>query len=130
MEQHHPNYNWKKKFNASPSVGKAMATVFWGAEGKVLIDTMPHSQTINSDLYIQTFKILQKHFRRLQPQKMSLRFLFCATTHDHTQAYKQTTKILDGLFFPTDNIVRISLLQIFTSLGYSNVPPRRKSWEC
>jgi hypothetical protein len=34
-----------------------------------LVDIMPHGQTINSDLYIQTLKTLQKWFRRVQPQK-------------------------------------------------------------
>jgi histone-lysine N-methyltransferase SETMAR len=46
-----------------------MATVFWNAEGVILVDIMPRGQTINSDLYIQTLKKLQKHLRRVQPHK-------------------------------------------------------------
>jgi hypothetical protein len=36
-----------------------MATVFWNAEGVILVDIMPRGQTINSDLYIQTLENLQ-----------------------------------------------------------------------
>jgi hypothetical protein len=45
--------------------GKVMATVFWDAEGVIFVDIMPCGQTINSDLYIQTLKNLQKHLRRV-----------------------------------------------------------------
>ena len=46
-----------------------MSTVFWDEEGVILVDIMPHGQTINSDLYIQTLKKLQKRFRRVRPHK-------------------------------------------------------------
>jgi thiamine phosphate synthase YjbQ (UPF0047 family) len=38
-------------------------SVFWEAEEGIFVDILPHAETINSDLYIQTLKTLQKHFR-------------------------------------------------------------------
>jgi hypothetical protein len=35
-----------------------MATVFWDAEGVILIDIMPRGQAINWDVYIQALKNL------------------------------------------------------------------------
>jgi hypothetical protein len=60
MEWHHPTSPRRKKFKVTPSAGKVMATVFWDAEGVILVDIMPRGQTITSDLYIQTLKNLQK----------------------------------------------------------------------
>jgi len=69
MEGHHPTSPQKMMFKAIPSVRKVMDTVFWDAEGVILVDIMPCGQTINSDLYIQTLKTLWKCFRRVKPQK-------------------------------------------------------------
>jgi hypothetical protein len=46
-----------------------MATVFWDAEGVILVDIMPRGQTINSDLYTKTLKNFQKRLRRVRPHK-------------------------------------------------------------
>jgi histone-lysine N-methyltransferase SETMAR len=59
----------RRSFKVTPSAGKAMATVFWEPEGVILEDIMPRGQTINSDLYIQTLKKLQKRLRRVRPHK-------------------------------------------------------------
>lgn len=61
-----------------------MATVLQDAKGRTLVDFRPHSQTINSDLYVQTLKTLQKHFRSVWPYKMLPKFSFNTTTYDHT----------------------------------------------
>lgn len=55
----------QNKFKVTPLAGRVMATVFCSAEGTVLVDIMPHGETINSDLYVQTLKTWQKHFRRV-----------------------------------------------------------------
>ena len=60
------------------------ATILRDAKGTTSVDIMPHSQTINSDLYVQTLKTLKKHFRMVQPHKMFLKFSFNMTTYDHT----------------------------------------------
>ena len=40
-----------------------MATIFWDAEGLILVDIMSCGQTISSDLYIQTLKNFTKAFQ-------------------------------------------------------------------
>ena len=47
------------KVKATPSAGKVMATIFWDAEGLILVDIMSCDQTISSDLYIQTLNTLR-----------------------------------------------------------------------
>jgi hypothetical protein len=60
------SYNFpSEEVKVTPSAGTLMATVFWDADGVILVDIMPHGQTINSDLYVQTLKTLQKHIRRV-----------------------------------------------------------------
>jgi histone-lysine N-methyltransferase SETMAR len=68
MEWRHPIYPRRKKFKVTPSAAKVMATVFY-AEGVILVQIMPRGQTINSNLYIQTLKNLQKYLRRVRPHK-------------------------------------------------------------
>lgn len=41
VEWHFPIYPWKKKFKATPSARKVMATVFLDAEGVILVDIIP-----------------------------------------------------------------------------------------
>jgi hypothetical protein len=43
--------------------------LFFYAEGVILVHIMPRGQPINSDLYIQTLKNLQKYLRRVRPHK-------------------------------------------------------------
>jgi hypothetical protein len=46
------------------SAWKVMA-FFWNAEGVILVNITLRGQIINSDLYIQTLKNLQKRLRRV-----------------------------------------------------------------
>jgi Transposase. len=41
-----------------------MANNFWNTEGMILVNIMPHGHAINSDLYTQTLRNLQKRFRK------------------------------------------------------------------
>ena len=50
-----------------------MTTVFWDAQ---VVGIMPCGQTNNSNLYIQTFKTLQKHFRRVRSHQNGAEILF------------------------------------------------------
>jgi histone-lysine N-methyltransferase SETMAR len=62
-----------------------MVTVFWDAEGMILVDTIPHGHTINSDTYIKTLKALQKHYRRVRPHKIIAEILLqCNSAQPHT----------------------------------------------
>jgi hypothetical protein len=51
---HYATTLWKK-FKAIPSAGKVMTTVFWDAEGVILVVIMPCGQTIKFCLYSQPF---------------------------------------------------------------------------
>jgi hypothetical protein len=66
MEWHHTTSPRKKKFKAISSASKIMATDFWDCEGMILIDVLPRSQTINSDVDVETPK---KRFRRVRPHR-------------------------------------------------------------
>jgi hypothetical protein len=61
-----------------------MATVCWDVEGVTLGGIMPHGQTINWDLYIQTLKTLQKHFGRVRPHKYVAEILL---QHENAQRH-------------------------------------------
>jgi hypothetical protein len=50
LEWHHPTSPRKKKFKATPSAGEVMVTIFWDAEGLILVDIMSCDQSISSDL--------------------------------------------------------------------------------
>jgi len=48
-----------------------MPTVSWDAEGLVLVDIVPRVQTFNSDLYIQTYRIVIDYQEKLTLEKRS-----------------------------------------------------------
>jgi hypothetical protein len=54
-----------KNLKKIPSAGKIMIIVFCDCEGVILLDVMPRWQTINSDAYIKTLKILKKCFQQV-----------------------------------------------------------------
>jgi len=60
VEWHHPQSPRKKKFKKTPSAGKVMITVFWDADGMILVDVMARGETINSDAYINTCQKLKQ----------------------------------------------------------------------
>ena len=44
-----------------------MATVFWDSQGVILVDFLPKGETINSEVYIETFRKLKAKIRRVPP---------------------------------------------------------------
>jgi histone-lysine N-methyltransferase SETMAR len=56
-----------RKFKVVPSMQKVMATVFWDASGVLLVDFLPHGQTITAARYIVTLKKLKRAIRRKRP---------------------------------------------------------------
>jgi histone-lysine N-methyltransferase SETMAR len=64
--------------------GKSWPLFFCDAEGEILVDIMPRGQTINSDLYIQTLKNLQKRLRRVRPHKNVAEILL---QHDNARSH-------------------------------------------
>ena len=59
MEWRHPTSPRTKKFKAQNSAGKIMAMVFWDSQGVILVDFLPKGETINSEVYIETFRKLK-----------------------------------------------------------------------
>jgi hypothetical protein len=110
--------------------GKIMSTVFWDAEGVILVDIMPRCQPINSNLYIQITKTLEKQFSKVQLHKNVVEILNM-TMHGHTKVSKQRkqSQSLDGLFLPTHHTAQILLSQISTSLKPSTIPSVGKCLE-
>jgi [histone H3]-lysine36 N-dimethyltransferase SETMAR len=53
-----------RKFKMIPATKKIMATVFWDAQGILLVDFLPNGQTINANRYIMTLKKLKRAVRR------------------------------------------------------------------
>jgi histone-lysine N-methyltransferase SETMAR len=66
MEWHHTTSLGNKKFKSIPSASKILTTVVWDCEGVILIDVLPRSQKIKSDVYVE---ILKKGFQRVRPHK-------------------------------------------------------------
>ena len=67
MQWRHPTSPKPKKFKAQKSAGEIMATVFWDAQGLILVDFMRRGETINSEAYIETLQKLKARIRRVRP---------------------------------------------------------------
>ena len=67
MEWRHPNSPRTKKFKAQKSAAKIMATVFWDSQGVILLDFLPKGETINSEVYIETFRKLKAKIECVRP---------------------------------------------------------------
>lgn len=59
------------KSKAPPSMGKRMATIFWDAEGIILLKWLPEGQTINSTYYIQILEDLKAAVKEKRRGKWS-----------------------------------------------------------
>jgi hypothetical protein len=77
---------------------------------------MPCGQTINSDLYVQNLKTLQKHLKRVWPTETWLQS-YCNMTMRECEVI---TKF--RLLFPTHHIPQILLPQTAISLEPSKMP--------
>lgn len=67
MQWKHATSPSPRKFKVQPSAGKIMCTVFWDAEGVLLIDYMPHKETITGVYYadlLRQLRIAVKEKRR------------------------------------------------------------------
>jgi histone-lysine N-methyltransferase SETMAR len=67
MQWRHISSPPPRKFKIVPSMQKVMATVFWDASGILLVDFLPHGQTITAARYIVTLKKLKRVIRRKRP---------------------------------------------------------------
>lgn len=66
MEWKHPSSPVRKKFKTTPSAGKVLLTVFWDAQGVLLLDFLEDG-TINANRYCDTLSKLKKAIRKKRP---------------------------------------------------------------
>jgi len=67
MTWKHPWSPTPRKFKVQLSAKKVMATVFWDAKGVLLVDILPHGETINAVRYCKTMDRLREAVRRKRP---------------------------------------------------------------
>jgi hypothetical protein len=58
MQLRHTHLPTAKKFKASPSNRKIMATIFWDRKGPLIGNFLPRGDTINAAAYCETLKKL------------------------------------------------------------------------
>ena len=69
MEWHHLDSPTKKKPKTVPSAKKIMGTVFWDAEGYILIDFLGPGKTINASDYVQTLRKIRRALHDKRPRR-------------------------------------------------------------
>lgn len=74
-----------KKFKTQPSAGKVLATIFWDAEGILMIDYMPPKTTITGIYYAEVLRKLKKAIREKRPRKVRKKILLL---HDNAPVHK------------------------------------------
>jgi histone-lysine N-methyltransferase SETMAR len=85
------------KAKVYPSVGKVMATVFWDAEGILLVDYLEKGLTINSEYYSNLLRNdLRNALRKKRPGKLTMRPLLL---HDNARPHtaRNTVAVLKEL---------------------------------
>lgn len=82
-----------KKFKATLSAGKVMATVFWDRHGVLLVDFMPRGTTINADRYVETLEKLRRAIKNKRPGMLTKGVNF---HHDNARPHtaNKTTELL------------------------------------
>jgi len=90
---------------------------------------MPCGQSINSDLYIQTFEALQKYFRRISPHKNFAEIFQQDSACSHTFENIEAITELGRTVSPIHHSVQMLLPVISTSLEPSKMPSMGKHLE-
>ena len=63
MQWRHPTSPKPKKLKSQKSAGKIMATVFWDAQGLILVDFVTRGKTMNSEAHVETLQKLKARIR-------------------------------------------------------------------
>src|SRR5271157_5799950 len=89
MQWKHSSSPSPHKFKVQASAGKIMRTVFWDAEGILLIDYMPHTVTITGVYYADLLRKLRDAIKeKLRGKLIKVPLLL----HDNAPAYRVTFK--------------------------------------
>ena len=70
MEWKHATSRKTKKFKATRSTKKVMATIFWDSKGVVHIDYLPHGTTMNGEYYANLLKQVRKSIKEKRRVKI------------------------------------------------------------
>jgi histone-lysine N-methyltransferase SETMAR len=84
MQWKHSDSPPPKKARTQPSAGKIMATIFWDAEGIILIDYLPHKTTITGSYYVEVLRRLHQAIKNKRRGKLSHKVLLL---HDNAPAH-------------------------------------------
>ncbi|XP_023228571.1 histone-lysine N-methyltransferase SETMAR-like [Centruroides sculpturatus] len=84
MEWRHSSSPRKVKFKQTISAQKIMCTVFWDRYGVLLVDFLPHRETINSAAYCETLKKLR---RAIQNKRRGLLSKGVVLLHDNARPH-------------------------------------------
>lgn len=85
MQWKHKGSPPPKKFRTQPSAGKIMATIFWDMEGVLMIDYLPHKETITGAYYAQVLEKLKEAILEKRRGKCSRGVLLL---HDNAPVHK------------------------------------------
>ena len=89
MEWNHLDSPTKKKPKTMPLAKKIMGTVFWDAEGCILIEFLEHGKTINAAHYVQTLLKLRRSLRNERPGRMVIL--------QHDEAWRHTAHLTEKI---------------------------------
>ena len=78
-----------KKFKTQPSAGKLMATVFWDAQGVIMLDFLAKKSSITGAYYANLLDQLRTAIREKRQGKLSKGILLQPTTRESTLAKLQ-----------------------------------------
>lgn len=73
------------KFRVQPSAGKIMATIFWDAQGILMIDYLPHKQHITGSYYADLMTKLREAVKEKRRGKLTRGVLLL---HDNASSHK------------------------------------------
>jgi len=71
MQWKHATSPSRRKFKVQASAGKVMCTIFWDAEGVLLIDFMPHKVTVTGVYYGDLLHKLHLAIKEKRREKLS-----------------------------------------------------------
>lgn len=82
-----------KRSKTQQSAGKVLASVFWDADGIILVDYLEHGRTINADYYIALLDRLDAELKKKRKRTQRKNILFLHDNAPAHKAYKAMAKL-------------------------------------